>query len=108
MTVRCLFVLRNALQLPLKNISTGYRLEKARLVLKLRQLSDNHMSGRAWSAEACVDSAISRLQHQELVGRGAARKGLGWKEPLKLWSKASLKERTWWSQRWQGSKKTSS
>lgn len=49
---------RNSLQLPLKNISTGYRLEKSRLVLELRQSSGHHvriavakiLTGRAWKA----------------------------------------------------------
>lgn len=93
---------KHALQLPLKNIALGYRLEKTRLVLELRQSSDQLVrnagtkirTGRAWKAEDCVDSAISRLKHQELVGRiQQGRRGLGWGEPQKFWSKASEKER---------------
>lgn len=92
---------KHALQLPLKNITLGYRLEKTRLVLELRQSSDQLVrnastktqTGRAWKAEDCVDSAISRLKHQELVRRiQQGRRGLGWGEPQKFWSKASEKE----------------
>ena len=93
---------RNALQLPLKSITTGYRLEKTRLVLELRQSSDHLVrtagakvrTGRAWKAEECVDNAISRLKHKELVGATQqGRHGLGWGEPTKFWSKASAKDR---------------
>ncbi|KAJ8351711.1 hypothetical protein SKAU_G00231870 [Synaphobranchus kaupii] len=67
----------NTLHLPLKSITLGYRQEKARLVMELRESSDETVkdmhasvrSGRKWRAEEEVDKAVSRLQHQEVVGR---------------------------------------
>lgn len=91
---------RNALQLPLKSISLGYTLEKTRLILELRQSSDQLVrnigakiqTGNAWKAEDAVD--ISRLEPQGLIGRTQqGRSGLGWEEPQKFWSKASKDER---------------
>lgn len=59
---------RNALQLPLKSITSGYRQEKARLVQELRESSDvavknQHarvVTGRKWRAEEQVQQAVSR------------------------------------------------
>ncbi|CAM4420094.1 unnamed protein product [Leuciscus chuanchicus] len=93
---------RNALQLPLRSILLGYRQEKARLVLELRNSSDPSVqnskapvrTGRKWRAELAVDQDISRLKHQEIVGRTqSGRTGLGWGTALKMWSKATRKER---------------
>lgn len=92
---------RNALWLPLKNISLGYRLEKTRLVLELRQSSDQLVrntsskvwAGRAWKAEDSVDHAISNLKYQEFIRRTQqGRCGLGYGKPQKLWSKVCMKE----------------
>lgn len=83
---------RNALQLPLKSITLGYKLEKTRLILELRQSSDQLVrntgakirTGGAWKADA-VDNAIFRLKCQELIGRTPqGRSGLGWGEPQKF------------------------
>ncbi|KAJ8352978.1 hypothetical protein AAFF_G00124830, partial [Aldrovandia affinis] len=93
---------RNSLQLPLKSITLGYRQEKARLVMELRDSSDRTVkeanarvaTGRKWRAEEEVQKVMGRLQHQEVVGMvQTGRAGLGWSDPLVLWSKASRKER---------------
>ncbi|KAL6466887.1 hypothetical protein MHYP_G00246910 [Metynnis hypsauchen] len=93
---------RNILQLPLKSIDLGYKQEKARLVLELRDSTDPFVknnkasvrTGRKWRAEEAVDQAISRLMHKEVVGRTqSGRAGLGWGTATKFWSKASKKER---------------
>lgn len=68
---------RNTLQLPLRSISLGYRQEKARMVLELRESTDQLVraagsqirAGRKWKAQEEVDMAISRPKHQEVVGR---------------------------------------
>lgn len=92
----------NSLQLPLKSITLGYRQEKAKLVMELRDSSDSAVrdmqasvpTGRKWRAEEEVQKAVNRLQHQEVVGRvQTGRGGLGWGEPPTLWSKATKKER---------------
>ncbi|KAL6468407.1 hypothetical protein MHYP_G00240840 [Metynnis hypsauchen] len=93
---------RNILQLPLKSIDLGYKQEKARLVLELRDSTDPFVknnkasvrTGCKWRAEEAVDQAISRLMHKEVVGRTqSGRAGLGWGTATKFWSKASKKER---------------
>lgn len=93
---------RNKLQLPLKSVTLGYKLEKARLVFQLRDSADPAVNdskiqvktGRKWNVEQVVAQASSHLQHQEVVGwvqHGKA--GLGLKPPPKRWSKATKKER---------------
>ncbi|KAL6489820.1 hypothetical protein MHYP_G00001650 [Metynnis hypsauchen] len=93
---------RNMLQLPLKSLQLGYMQEKARLVLELRESTDRSvrnanigvLTGRKWNAQTKVDQAISRLQHQEIVGRvQVGRAGLGWGDVPHFWSKANRKER---------------
>lgn len=93
---------RNILQLPFHSISLGYKQEKTRLVLEFRESADQAVrnantkvkTGRKWNAQTEVDQAVSRLQHQEIVGRvQAGRSGLGWGEVPRLWSKANNKER---------------
>ncbi len=92
----------NSLQLPLKSITLGYRQEKARLVMELRDSSDRAVAdadarvetGRKWRAKEEVQKVMGRLQHQQIVGMvQIGRAGLGWSEPPILWSKASRKER---------------
>ena len=92
----------NSLQLPLKSITLGYRQEKARLVMELRDSSDSTVAdanarvetGRKWKAQEEVEKVMGRLQHQEVVGMvQTGRAGLGWSDPPILWSKASRKER---------------
>lgn len=93
---------KNILQLPLQSISLGYKQEKSRLVLELRESTDQSVrnanamvsTGRKWNAQAEVDQAVSRLQHQEIMGRvQVGRAGLGWGEVPRFWSKANCKER---------------
>ncbi len=92
----------NSLQLPLKSITLGYKQEKARLMMELRDSSDRAVAdvnarvetGRKWRAKEEVQKVMGRLQHNQIVGMvqtGLA--GLGWSEPPILWSKASKKER---------------
>ena len=93
---------KNTLQLPWQSISLEYMQEKTRLVLELRESTDQSVrsanakvsTGRKWKAQSEVDQAISRLQHQEIVGRvQAGRAGLGWGGAPRFWSKANHKER---------------
>ncbi len=93
---------KNTLQLPLQSISLGYKQEKTRLVLELRESADQAvrnanpkvLTGRKWNAQTEVDQAVSRLQHQEIVGRvQKGRAGLGWGEAPLFWSRANHKER---------------
>ncbi|KAL2104213.1 hypothetical protein ACEWY4_001081 [Coilia grayii] len=93
---------RNMLQLPLRSISQGYRQEKARLVLELRESTDQLVraagsqvrTGRKWKAQEEVDRAISRLKHREVIGRvQEGRAGLGRSETPLFWSRASKEQR---------------
>ncbi|XP_039516167.1 receptor-type tyrosine-protein phosphatase beta-like [Pimephales promelas] len=93
---------RNTLQLPLRSIGLGYKQEKARMVMELRESTDqlvraagpNIRTGRKWKAQEEVDRAISRLKHCEIVGRvQEGRAGLGRSETPLFWSKASKEER---------------
>ncbi len=93
---------RNNLQLPLQSISLGYKQEKTRLVLELREsaaqavrnANPKVLTSRKWNAQTEVDQAVSRLQHQEIVGRvQKGRAGLGWGEAPLFWSRANHKER---------------
>ncbi|XP_023815255.1 uncharacterized protein LOC111948071 [Oryzias latipes] len=93
---------RNTLQLPLKPISLGYRQEKTRLVLELRDSTDPFVrntkapvrTGSKWKAEEAVDQAISKFKHNEIVGKTqSGRAGLGWGTAPKFWSKATKNER---------------
>ncbi len=92
---------RNTLQLPLRSISLGYKQEKARLVLELRESTDQLVraagtqmrTGRKWKAQEEVDVAIGRLKHREVVGRvQEGRAGLGRGETPLFWSKASKED----------------
>ncbi len=92
----------NSLQLPLKSITLGYKQEKARLVMELRDSSDRAVAdvnarvetGRKWRANEEVQKMMGRLQHKQIVGMvQTGRAGLRWSEPPILWSKASRKER---------------
>ncbi|RXN29065.1 hypothetical protein ROHU_018794 [Labeo rohita] len=93
---------KNMLQLPLQSIQLGYMQEKTRLVLELRESTDESVrntnakvpTGRKWNAQTEVDQAVSRLQHQEIMGRvQAGRAGLGWGAMPRFWSKANRKQR---------------
>lgn len=89
---------RNTLQFPLKSTSLGYKQEKARFLMKLRDSTDPTVqnskvqvrSGQKWNEAKVVDQVINRLKHQEIVGwLQTGRAGLGWG---KLWSKAKKGE----------------
>lgn len=89
---------KNVLHLPLQSITLGYRQEKSRLVLKVRESSDQSVrkvpTGRKWNGQAEVEQAVSRMQHREFMGRvQASRAGLGWGEAPQSRSKANRKER---------------
>ncbi|KAG1932793.1 hypothetical protein F2P79_020826 [Pimephales promelas] len=93
---------KNMLQLPLQSIQLGYMQEKTRLVLELRESTDESVknanakvpTGRKWNAQTEVEQAVSRLQHREIMGRvQVGRAGLGWGETPRFWSKANRKQR---------------
>nr|XP_061819532.1 uncharacterized protein LOC133608354 [Nerophis lumbriciformis] len=93
---------KNILQLPLKSINLGYRQEKTRLVLELRESRDEAVksaavivrTGRKWKAQVEVDQAVSRLKYKEILGRVQdSRAGLGWGKPVQFWSKATRQQR---------------
>lgn len=80
----------------------GYVQEKTRLVLELRESTDQSVrnanakvpTGRKWNAQTEVDQAVGQLQHREIMGRvQAGRAGLEWGEAPRFWSKANRKER---------------
>lgn len=51
-------------------------------------------TGRKLEAEEERPKTVSRLQHQEVVGRvQTGRAGLEWGDPASLWSRSSKKER---------------
>ncbi|XP_028448018.1 uncharacterized protein LOC114564703 [Perca flavescens] len=66
----------NSLQLPLKSITLGYKQEKERLVMELRDSSDRAVvdanarveTGRKWRAKEEVQKVMGRLKHQQVVG----------------------------------------
>ncbi|CAJ1057466.1 hypothetical protein F2P79_013264%2C partial [Xyrichtys novacula] len=68
---------RNMLQLPLRSISQGYRQEKVRVVLDLRESTDHLVRAagsqvrtvRKWKAQEKVDKAVIRLKYHEVIGR---------------------------------------
>ncbi len=67
----------------LKSITLGYRQEKARLVMELRDSSDRAVAdansrvetGRKWRAKEEVQKVMGRLQHQQIGGHGPDRAG---------------------------------
>lgn len=92
----------NMLELPLKSIMLGYKQEKARLVLEMKDSADHLIrsakvpprTGRKWRVPAEVGNAISSLQHKEVMGSTqTGRAGLGWAAPQQFWSKASKRQR---------------
>ncbi len=93
---------RNTLQLSLQSISLGYKQEKTRLVLELKESADQTvrnanpkvLTGQMWNAQTEVDQAVSHSQRQEIVGRvQKGRAWLGWGEVPLFWSMANHKER---------------
>lgn len=108
---------RNTLQLLLKSIGLVHKQEKTRIVLELRESTDQTvrnvnikvLTGRRWNAQIEVDQAISHLQHQGIVDRvQAGRAGLGWGEVPRFWSKAKAarRGRRWWRRRRRGWRKS--
>ncbi len=92
----------NSLQLPLKSITLGYRQEKARLVMELRDSSDRAVAdadarvetGRKWRAKEEVQKMMGRLQHQQIVGMvQIGRAGLDGASHPSYGPRASRKER---------------
>lgn len=86
----------------MKTISLGYKLEKVRLLIKLKDSSDPVVqnanakvrTGRKWDAQQAVHQAITRLKHQEVVGLiQHGRAGFGWTTSTSMWSKATKIER---------------
>ncbi len=86
---------RNTLQLSLQSISLGYKQEKTRLALELKESADQTvrnanpkvLTGQMWNAQTEVDQAVSHSQHQEIVGRvQKGRAWLGWGEVPLFWS----------------------
>lgn len=92
----------NMLELPLKSISLGYKQEKARLVLEMKDSADHLIrsakvpirTGCKWKAPDEVENAISSLKHKEVMGSTqTGRAGLGWAAQRQFWSKATKRER---------------
>ncbi|KAL0182507.1 hypothetical protein M9458_021882, partial [Cirrhinus mrigala] len=88
---------KNILRLPMKTISLGYKLEKVRLLLELKDSPDPVVrtavaqvrTGRRWNAPQAVQQAVTCLKHQEVVGLiQHGRAGFGWATLTKMWSKA--------------------
>ncbi|KAL0189460.1 hypothetical protein M9458_016559, partial [Cirrhinus mrigala] len=87
---------KNILRLLMKTISLGYKLEKVRLLLELKDSPDPVVrtanaqvhTGRKWDAPQAVH--VTRLKHQEVVGLiQHGRAGFGWATSAKMWSKAT-------------------
>lgn len=85
----------NSPHLPLKSITLGYRQERARPVMALRDTHVRSATGKKWRAEKEVQMEMSRLQRQEVVSRAqTGQAGLGWVHPASLCSRANKKEKT--------------
>lgn len=88
------------LQLLVQPTSLGFKQEKARLVLELGESLDQTVRNvqashpnRKWQVETEVNRAISRLQHQNIVGRAqVGRVGFGRDETPHLWWRATKKQ----------------
>ncbi len=95
---------RNTLQLPLRSIGLGYKQEKARMVLELRESTDQLVraagpkiqTGRKWKAQEEVDMAISRLKHRE-IGFRRVEQALGGARPPSSGQRPPRKSgKPWW------------
>ena len=76
----------NQLQLPMTSLVEEFKAAKGRLVVTLKESSDDMIwkagietrTGRKWSASKAVAQAESRLRHKDIVGTTAVgRQGLG-------------------------------
>jgi hypothetical protein len=92
---------QSMLELPIKSISLGYKQEKARLELELKNSADPLIrsantpirTGRKWKAQAEVDRAITSLQHREVMEAvQTSRAGMGWGAAQQFWSKATKRQ----------------
>ncbi|XP_052268662.1 uncharacterized protein LOC127870041 [Dreissena polymorpha] len=90
------------LQLPMTSLVEEFKVAKGRLVVTLKESSDDMIwkagietrTGRKWSASQAVAQAESRLRHKDIVGTTAiGRQGLGSSKPQR-WSTAGKKERS--------------
>lgn len=85
----------------MKSIRLGYKQEKARLVLEMKDTADHLIrstkvplqTGRKWRVPAELGNTISSLQHKEVMGSTqTGRAGLGWAAPQQFWSKATKRK----------------
>lgn len=92
---------QNMLELPMKSISLGYKQEKARPVLEVKDSLDPLVSsakvpiqtGHKWKVQEEVHQAISSLQHREVMELvQIGRANLGWGTPQQFWSKTFTAE----------------
>ena len=83
------------LQLPFSSVTEEYKVSRAGVLLTIRDSKDPKVatsgielrSGRKWTAGNAVQSAETRLQHDEIVGLTChGRQGIGC-QPTKQWSK---------------------
>ena len=77
------------LQMPISSVTEEYKVAKARLLLTLRDSSDDKINsagievrtGRKWSVNQAVQDAESNLRHKDIVGAtNQGREGLGTKK----------------------------
>ncbi|XP_052281123.1 uncharacterized protein LOC127878636 [Dreissena polymorpha] len=92
----------NQLQLPISSVVEEYKVAKARMVVTLKESSDDLIrmagietrTGRKWSASQAVSQAESILRHKDIVGTTTeGRQGLGMIKPQR-WSTADKRERS--------------
>jgi len=91
----------NRLQVPLSSLVEEYKVAKTRLLLTLRDSTDEMIrnagievrTGRKWSVTQTVDSAEASLKHQDIVGNtNKGREGLGTRLQQR-WDQANKSER---------------
>ncbi|XP_052234917.1 uncharacterized protein LOC127847189 [Dreissena polymorpha] len=92
----------NQLQLPISSVVEEYKVAKARMVVTLKESSDDLIrmagietrTGRKWSASQAVSQAESILRHKDIVGTTTeGRQRLGMIKPQR-WSTADKRERS--------------
>ena len=96
-----LFGKTNKLQLPLSSLVEEFKVAKSRLVLTLRDSSDELIrnagidprTSKKWSATQAVKQAESTIKHKDIVGVTAVgRQGIGATNTV-LWSRSDQKEK---------------
>jgi len=89
------------LQMPLTSLTEEYKVAKARLLLTVRDSTDEKISkagiqvrtGRKWSVSQAVEQAESVLKHQDIVGAtNLGREGLGTRQHQR-WDTSDASER---------------